>query len=178
MTGGSRHLADITIGSLSAKDAAQSAAAGRATVLAARDKAAKYGTSVWALAIEPGGRIGAEGQACLAALARDAANYGGSQPGTGRRGRLNDSALRMELEGRRPQGPPGPRRAQHRCPRLGRRHRARQTGRQGRQRRPDNNRRNNRLGVKRGVHSGSSVTRPTLGAPACCRATITDTTSP
>ena len=95
--GGPRHLVDITIRSPFAKDVAGNEP-GRATVMAARDKAAKYGSSVWALAIEPGGRIGTEGQACLAALARDAANFAGSQPGTGRRGRLNEAALRMELE--------------------------------------------------------------------------------
>ena len=93
-----RHLLDIVIRSPFAKDAASSGEAGKATVLAARDKAAKYGSSVWALAIEPGGRIGVEGQACLAALARDAAHFGGSQAGTGRRGRLNEAALRMVLE--------------------------------------------------------------------------------
>ena len=81
-----------------AKDVAVGSAAGRSTALAAHDAAANRGASVWALAIEPGGRVGAEGQACFAALARGAANFGGSQPGTGRRGRLNDSALRMELE--------------------------------------------------------------------------------
>ena len=60
--GGPRHLIDVTIRSPFAKDGSKGAAAGRATVLAARDKVAKYGTSIWTLVVEPGGRIGTEGQ--------------------------------------------------------------------------------------------------------------------
>ena len=70
----------------------------RATAPAARCQRAAHSDCAWALAVEPGGRIGADGLDCLDNLARDAANLAGTIPGPGRPGRFSDTALRFELD--------------------------------------------------------------------------------
>ena len=62
------------------------------------DKLAHYGPTVTALAMEPLGRMGADGLALLAALHKESSEYGKPRPGTGRVAPLNTRALRVDLE--------------------------------------------------------------------------------
>ena len=62
------------------------------------DKLRHYGPTVTALAMEPLGRMGADGLALLAALHKESSEYGKPRPGTGRTAPLNARALRVDLE--------------------------------------------------------------------------------
>ena len=62
------------------------------------DKHAHYGPMVTALAMEPLGRMGADGLALRAALHKESSEYGKPRPGTGRTTPLNARARRADLE--------------------------------------------------------------------------------
>ena len=80
-TKGPHHLRDATVRSLCVwNHTTQGTAAGRATAVAGRASAAAHGAAVLALAIAPGDRTASKGHMCLAALARDTANFGALGP--------------------------------------------------------------------------------------------------
>ena len=97
--GGKRHLIDVTIRTPFAKDLRDAENdAGCAAREGELDKKRHYGSEVWTLAIEPGGRLGVQAQQLMAVLNREATELGRLQEGTGKPGRLRVKQLRAEME--------------------------------------------------------------------------------
>ena len=96
--GGAQSLINLTVGTPFGVAATGAAGAVRASMIVATDKARHYDQSVWTLAAEPSGRVGAGAIALLVALGRGAAKLGSAMPGTDRPGRLREATVRVEIE--------------------------------------------------------------------------------